>query len=214
MSIDEDLSSENETTSIENGEVIWEAGEALLPLTGIVEALLFTASDPLTAKRMAYIVGRYTREQAIRQAIDALNAYYKESGRAFEIMEIAGAFQIRTLAEYAGPVRRMLMPDKEKKEKTLPPAVRDTLAIIVYKQPITKAEIQTIRGVDCSAAIRQLIEKNLVKTIGRKDDAPGQPVLYGTTETFLKVYGLRHLRDVPFIGEMRHLSGTELSLPS
>ena len=207
MSIDE--------TEKQSDESLWEAGEALLPLTGIVEALLFASADPLTAKRMAQIIGRYIREQAVRQAVEALNSYYKESGRAFEIMEIAGAFQIRTLAEYAGPVKRLLSPDKdkEKKEKGLPPAVRDTLAIVVYKQPVTKAEIQAIRGVDCSAAIRQLIEKSLIKTIGKKDDSPGQPALYGTTETFLKVYGLSHLREVPFIGEMRQLSGVEAPLP-
>ena len=190
--------------------------DSLLPFEGVVEAVLMAAPEALSARRIAQCTGRDAKEKMVRGAVDELNRKYQESGRSFEIAEVEGKFRILTRPEYAVPLRRLFpaAPAAEKdKPKALAPAARDTLAIIVYKQPVTRAEIQAVRGVDCGPALRTLVERGLVRVVGKKQDAVGQPLVYGTTGQFLREYGLASLDEVPDLHDWRLYAGIDAALP-
>jgi segregation and condensation protein B len=155
----------------------------------IIEALLIATDAPLSLERIAGIVNCPIEE--VKKNLEILNEEYKQTGRAFEIKEVAGGFQIYTLPEYADYVSKL----KQKKEK-LSKAALETLAIIAYHQPITRAEIEKIRGVDCSYILETLLEKGLIKTSGRLP-TPGRPIKYATTETFLRYFGIKDLSELP-----------------
>lgn len=155
----------------------------------IIEALLIATDAPLSVDRIAGIIN-CPAEEVIRH-IETLNQEYKETGRAFEIKELAGGFQIYTLPEYADFVGKL----KQKKEK-LSKAALETLAIIAYHQPITRAEVEKARGVDSSYILESLLEKGLIKTCGRLP-TPGRPIKYSTTNEFLRYFGIRDLSELP-----------------
>ncbi len=155
----------------------------------IIEALLIATDAPLSVERIADIVNCPAEE--VRSHIETLNQEYKETGRAFEIKEVAGGFQIYTLPEYADFVGKL----KQKKEK-LSKAALETLAIIAYHQPITRAEVEKARGVDSSYILESLLEKGLIKTCGRLP-TPGRPIKYSTTNEFLRYFGIRDLSELP-----------------
>lgn len=155
----------------------------------IIEALLIATDAPLSLERIAEIINSPNEE--VRKGIDMLNQEYKETGRAFEIKEVAGGYQIYTLPEYADFVGKL----KQKKER-LSRAALETLAIIAYHQPITRAEIEKARGVDCSYILESLLEKGLIKTTGRLP-TPGRPLKYATTNQFLRHFGIRDLGELP-----------------
>ncbi len=155
----------------------------------IIEALLIATDTPLSLGRIASIVN--SSEEEVKRSLEILNEEYRKTGRAFEIKEVAGGYQIYTLPEYADFVGKL----KEKREK-LSKAALETLAIIAYHQPITRAEIERTRGVDSSYILESLMQKGLIRTCGRLP-TPGRPIKYATTNEFLRYFGIRDLSELP-----------------
>jgi segregation and condensation protein B len=166
-----------------------------MPLTQVLEAILFSTDMPLSAGKLAEIVG-LDSTKPIKQTIDALNKTYAErpdGGAAYRIEERAGGYQLLTLPQYAQYIERLV---RKKDDGRLTPAGLETLAIVAYKQPLTRAGIEAIRGVACGEMLRTLMEHNLVKIVGRAEEI-GRPMLYGTTRYFLELFGLANIRDLP-----------------
>jgi segregation and condensation protein B len=159
---------------------------------GILEALLLSTQHPLTANRLAELLG-VKSVKPVRRAVAELNGQYESAGRAFRIEQVAGGYQILTLPKY-GPALKLL--HQREADTRLTKAALETLAIIAYKQPILRADIEAIRGVACGETIRSLMEKHLVRIDGRAE-VPGRPILYGTTKRFLELFGLDSLKDLP-----------------
>ena len=167
---------------------------------GIIEALLIASDLPVGAAKMAAVLD-CAEVREIRTYIDDLNTEYGITGRSFKITEVAGGYQMMVHPEYATWVRRLL---RDKSPARLSPAALETLAIVAFKQPIIKAEIEHIRGVSADGVVRHLMEKGLVRISGRSD-RPGRPLLYGTTRDFLKHFGMKTLSDLPKIRELEEL---------
>jgi segregation and condensation protein B len=160
--------------------------------TRLLEALLLSTHHPLTAGRIAELM-ELPATKPVRQAIKDLNIQYEESHRAFRVEQVAGGYQILTLPEFGEHLKKLHQREIDAK---LTKAALETLAIIAYKQPILRADIEAIRGVMCGETIRSLMEKRLVNIAGRAEE-PGRPILYGTTKRFLEVFGLNTLKDLP-----------------
>jgi len=158
----------------------------------VLEALLLATHHPLTAGRLVELMGLDTT-RAIRQGVRDLNAIYESSNRSFRIEQVAGGYQMLTLPEFGEHLKKLHQREIDAK---LTKAALETLAIIAYKQPILRADIESIRGVACGETIRNLMEKHLVKIAGRAE-VPGRPILYGTTKRFLELFGLNSLKDLP-----------------
>ncbi|MGA2442342.1 MAG: SMC-Scp complex subunit ScpB [Tepidisphaeraceae bacterium] len=158
----------------------------------LLEALLLSTHHPLTAGRLAELMDLPVTKP-VRQAVKDLNQQYEESHRAFRIEQVAGGYQILTMPEFGDHLKRLHQREIDAK---LTKAALETLAIIAYKQPILRADIEAIRGVACGETIRNLMEKRLVNIAGRAEE-PGRPILYGTTKRFLEVFGLNSLKDLP-----------------
>ncbi len=180
-------------------------GISPLPLASVVEAVLFAAREPLKLAHIARAVGKRTRTDAVRAAVDELNVLYLETSRAFEIAEISGRFQLMSRPEYADHIMRIYpkreLTDKDAKSQRLTPAMLDTLAIVAYKQPVMRSEIEHIRGVACGPVLRTLIERGSVREIGRRTDLVGKPAVFGTTDHFLIEFGLGSLDELPLRSE-------------
>ncbi len=155
----------------------------------VIEALLIATDTPLSLKKIEEIVK--VPETEIRRYIDELNQEYHNSRRAFEIKQIAGGFQIYTLPEFAESVSAM-----HEKKTSLSKAALETLAIIAYHQPITRPEIERLRGVDSTGVLDTLLLKGLIKTCGRLA-VPGRPIRYGTTKEFLRYFGINDISELP-----------------
>lgn len=162
-----------------------------------VEAILFTAEAPLTAARISTVAELPPR--IVKSAVAALNERYERAGAAFRIEAIAGGYQMLTLPEYHDVLSRLL---RVRSESRLSQAAMETLAIVAYRQPILRADVEAIRGVACGEVLRGLLEKNLVKIVGRAQ-VLGRPMLYGTTRRFLQAFGLEKLDDLPRVEELR-----------
>jgi len=160
--------------------------------TSAVEALLFATHHPLTAGRIADVLELPT-PRGVKGAIRALNKVYEETGRCFRIEQVAGGYQMLTLAEFGPTLQKLHAREADTK---LTKAAQETLAVIAYKQPVLRTDIEAIRGVSCGETIRSLMEKRLVKISGRAE-LPGRPILYGTTKRFLESFGLNSLKDLP-----------------
>lgn len=156
-----------------------------------IEALLFVSKEPLTIKTLAQIVEM--SEADIKLIVDELIDEYNNSKRGINIQLVANGYQMYTRSEYACYIEKLYKPQNS---YGLSKAALETLAIIAYKQPITRAEIEAIRGVKAESSIGTLLEKNLVKEVGRKD-GPGRPMLFGTTDSFLKYFGLKNISELP-----------------
>lgn len=163
----------------------------LSPLAGRVEALLLASDEPLTPSRLSALAGA-TRKQT-RDAVAALNAAYEAGGHSFRIEEIAEGFQMLTQGQFNDLLEQLLSVRKDSK---LSQAALETLAVVAYKQPVTRADIEIVRGVACGEVLRSLMEKRLVKIVGRAEIL-GRPMLYGTTRRFLEIFGLRAIEDLP-----------------
>ncbi len=159
---------------------------------GALEALLLSTHHPLTAGRLAELLG-ISRTKGARAAIKELNAQYESTGRSFRIEPVAGGFQLLTLPKFGDYLKKLHQREIDAK---LTKAALETLAIVAYKQPILRADVEAIRGVACGETIRSLMEKHLVKIAGRAEE-PGRPILYGTTKRFLELFGLNTLKDLP-----------------
>ena len=172
----------------------------------IIEALLFSSPEPLTQTRVNGVFNPDTPN--LKEVVDGLNKQYAQEDHAFEIKQVAGGYQLVSRAEYEHFIRRML---SKSGRLTLSPAALDSLAIIAYKQPIGRYEIEAIRGVDSSGVLKTLLNRNLIKIKGR-DTGPGRPLLYQTTNTFLGYFGLNRLSDMPKLKEITELMEADPTL--
>ena len=166
----------------------------------IVEALLFASPEPLTQTRINLIFE--TDPPKLDDTVKELNHNYEKANQSFRIQGIAGGFQLTTLPEFDIWIKRML--DKSGK-LILSTAAMETLAIVAYKQPISRFNVESIRGVDCSGVIKTLLSKNLVRIKGR-DEGPGRPLLYAITDKFLENFGLNRISDLPKLKEIADLT--------
>lgn len=163
-----------------------------------VEAALMTIDRPVSAARIAEAVGPVAAK-LVPDAVAQLNAQYEQTGRSFRIEELAGGYQILTLPDYADVLSAM---HRTRNQAKLSPAALETLAIIAYKQPVLRATIESVRGVACGEVIRALMDRRLVKIVGRAEEL-GRPMLYGTTKAFLELFGLADLKDLPKVEELK-----------
>ena len=164
----------------------------------IIEALLLATDSPLAPARIAQILG-VGDARTVRQHIAALNEQYEQTGASFRVEEIAGGYQMLTLPVFNSWLTKLL---KAKQDTRLSGAAMETLAVVAYKQPATRADIEAIRGVAAGEVLNRLREMNLVKIVGRAEDL-GRPLLYGTTKRFLEVFGLASLEDLPKVESLR-----------
>lgn len=166
----------------------------------IIEALLFAATKPLMVNEIRKVIKTVTPSQ-IQQYVQQIREEYVEQRRSFEVIEVAGGYEIATRKEFAPWIMRI---ELQKKAKQVTMSALETLAILAYKQPITRAEIEDLRGVDVSGVVNTLMERDLIKIVGRKE-VPGRPFMYGTTEKFLEHFGLKSLAELPSIEEIKKL---------
>ena len=166
-----------------------------MPLEQRVEALLFASERSLSETKMKTVLGLEDEDatKQIKAAIDSLNSSYDKSNRAFRIERIAGGYRVMTREELAPLVSRL---HEQRQQQKLSQAALETLSIIAYRQPVMRAEIEVIRGVACGEVLRGLMERRLVKIVGRAEEL-GRPMLYGTTKEFLTIFGLANLKDLP-----------------
>lgn len=169
----------------------------------IVEALVLASPEPIPAAKLAAIVPEATAS-LVRELVAELNADYAAEGRGFEIAEVAGGWQLRTRPELAAYVQEL----QPRRTGRLSRASLETLAVIAYKQPITRAEIERVRGVDVGAVVRSLLERDLIRIAGHREIA-GRPMLYATTKRFLQLFGLSSLEDLPTLRDLRELTQPE-----
>jgi len=180
--------------------------EELMP---IIDALIFAAEAPLSLQRIKQILDEESSEpvsaQHIREAIEALDRANREQQRGFFLQEVAGGYQYRTRPHYAAWVKRI----KKSRQFRLTQSTLETLAIIAYKQPIIRADIERIRGVDSGGVLKNLLGRGMIKITGRKNIA-GRPFLFGTTNRFLEVFGLERLADLPPLKDLESLDEGQL----
>jgi segregation and condensation protein B len=172
----------------------------------IIEALLFASPDPLTQTKVNGIFDPDTPN--LKEVVEGLNEQYAQEDHAFEINQLAGGYQLVSRREYEHFIRRML---NKSGRLTLSNAALDSLAIIAYKQPMGRYEIEAIRGVDSSGVLKTLLNRNLIKIKGR-DSGPGRPLLYQTTDKFLEHFGLNRLSDMPKLKEITELMEADPTL--
>jgi segregation and condensation protein B len=166
----------------------------------IAEALILASPEPIPLARLASLIPS-CKPAAARALVDELNAEYVERGRAFEIWEVAGGFQLRTLPAFASYVQA----SQPERPLRLSQASLETLSVIAYRQPVTRAEIEHVRGVDAGAVLRSLLERHLVRIAGHRE-VPGRPLLYATSRRFLEVFGLARIEDLPTLRELAELA--------
>ncbi|MEE2901641.1 MAG: SMC-Scp complex subunit ScpB [Myxococcota bacterium] len=176
-------------------------------LCSIIESMLLVSSEPLPVARLVEVIqgeDKNTKEEKIRAAIESLKANYdnaeRKIGQGVRVDEVAGGLQMRTTSENAQYIRRLLAMRPQRLTK----AALETLAIIAYRQPCTKPEIENVRGVDVGSTLKALLERDLVRILGKKDEV-GRPLLYGTTRAFLELFGLRSLSALPSLREYHEL---------
>jgi segregation and condensation protein B len=173
-------------------------------LKGILEAILFVSGEPLSVDRMLGVVEGVVREE-LMSALRALQADYATEGRGLQLVEVAGGFQIATRPDCAPWIKRL---ERVKEGARLSRSAMETLAIVAYKQPAVRSEIEQIRGVDSAGVLKTLLERRLVRIVGRKD-APGRPIMYGTTRQFLQAFGMKDLSDLPALRDIKELKEAE-----
>ncbi len=199
---------------LDRNEEIFEVGETIEEEKGkegitdvadelrILEAVLFASDELITAAQLKAILPSRPDVRKIRSMVEKINVQLQKERHPFEIMEIGGGFQFRTITYYHPWVRQIF---KEKAPKRLSIQALECLAVIAYKQPISKAEIEAIRGVVSDGAMKTLLEKRLINVAGRSDK-PGRPLMYGTTQEFLKYFGLNKIEDLPRIEEFEAIA--------
>ncbi len=176
-------------------------------LASIVESLLFVAEKPLTKKKLREVL-QLKDAELLNQAFELLRASYESPLRGVALAEVGGGYQLRTVSDNAPWVLKL----NEAKPQRLSRAALETLAIISYKQPLTRPEIEEIRGVDCGGVLRTLLERELIKILGKKEE-PGNPLIYGTTDFFLSFFGIKSLKELPSLKEYSELQEAQQDLP-
>ncbi len=173
-------------------------------LKNIIESLLFVTDEPLTVDRIRKVV-KTADSRTVREAVKTLSEEYEVRKGGFCLAEVAGGYQLRTRPEYKEYIKSLLQPAAPRLSK----AALETLAIVAYKQPIIRADLEHIRGVDSGGVLRMLLKRKLVRVLGRKE-IPGRPLIYATTKRFLEMFDLKDLRDLPTPREIEDL-GSEAS---
>lgn len=175
-----------------------ELDEIEATLETVVESVLFASDEPLTPKRLVDIAEAGSVKR-IKQCVKTLNKKYRAGGFSFRIEKISGGFQMMTLPAFNPWISKLI---KVRSDNKLTPATLETLAIVAYKQPIIRADVEAIRGVASGEVLRNLMYKGMVKIVGRAEIL-GRPMLYGTTKKFLDAFGLNNLKDLPKIEELK-----------
>ena len=170
-----------------------------MQLTAIIESIIFTAEAPLSLDRLCEVLTEFERSE-IRAALSELAAGFEGRNGGIELVEVAGGWQFRTRPDFQQYVLRHV---KTKIAKFSQSSL-ETLAIVAYRQPITRVEVEHLRGVDCGGVLKSLLEKRLVRILGKKD-IPGRPLIYGTSKEFLEVFGLKDLKSLPTLKEIQAL---------
>lgn len=183
-----------------------------LQLKRLIEALIFAADSPLSVERIKEALdgeeeAEYLDTLTLRSLCRELRLEYDQLDRAFELLEVAGGFQFRTRPQYAAAITRL----RKTSPLRLSRAALETLAIVAYRQPVLRAEIERIRGVDCGGVLKALMERRLVKIRGR-ENLPGRPLTYGTTKRFLEIFELNSLKDLPSLEELALEAGLDPAL--
>ena len=173
-------------------------------LKHIIESLLFVSETPLTVDQMKGVL-EHVDASAIKRAIEALAAEYGRRDGGFVLREVAGGYQFRTQERFNEWIKRLVKPNAPRLSR----AALETLAIIAYNQPIIRSDIEHIRGVDSGGVIRMLMERKLIRVLGRKE-IPGRPLIYATTKHFLEVFELKDLKDLPTPKEIEDLNKSRL----
>lgn len=163
----------------------------------IIESLLFVSSEPLTLKQIRDVLND-AEEKSVKQWIKELQEEFENSPRAVQLVEISHGYRLMTKPQFAEWIQKLVVAKQNLK---LTKAGIETLAVIAYRQPLVRAEIEVIRGVDCGGVIQTLMERKLIKVVGRKE-VVGRPLLYGTTPEFLDQFGLKNLNDLPTLDEL------------
>ena len=176
-------------------------------LAAVLEALLFVSAEPIPLARLASVIGTVSKAE-VEQALKILQQQLEQEGRGIQLVKLAGGYRLVTKPDYAPWLKRL---DKAKAAQKLSRSALESLAIIAYKQPLVRAEIEEIRGVETSGVIRTLLERKLVRIVGRKE-VPGRPIMYGTTKFFLEHFGLQDLSQLPPLREFKELGEAEQAL--
>jgi segregation and condensation protein B len=174
-------------------------------LWSILESLLFASERPVALKEIRQILGDVEGRE-LREALQSLGERLRAEPRGFHLAEVAGGYQLRTNPENAEWVRRMLRT----RPVRLSRAALETLAIVAYRQPCTRAEVEDVRGVDSGGILKMLLDRRLLKILGKKEEI-GRPLLYGTTREFLELFGLKDLTQLPTLREFHELSEESLA---
>ena len=169
-------------------------------LKAILESLLLAADGPVSAERLRNAVGEISRKE-VTDALGELQDEYERTGRGLRLAEVANGYQLRTPREHAEFVRRLTAVKPARMSR----ANLETLAIIAYRQPVTRAEIEEIRGVNVDGVVSTLLERRMIRIVARKDVA-GKPFLYGTTREFLEAFNLKDLKSLPTLQEMEDMT--------
>ncbi|MDR2368149.1 MAG: SMC-Scp complex subunit ScpB [Deltaproteobacteria bacterium] len=174
----------------------------MLKLKTIIEGLLFVSDAPLSLEQLSGLLeDKSIALDEIKGVIEGLNGEYSGGDRAFVIREVADGYQMRTIIDMAPYALRL----KRNTPARLSKAALETLAVVAYRQPVLRAEIDKIRGVDAGAMVRTLLDKELIRVSGRREGLPGRPMLYSTTEKFLETFELNDLASLPTIDEIKDL---------
>jgi segregation and condensation protein B len=176
-------------------------------VAAVLEALLFVSTEPLPVSRLTSAIGAVSKAE-VEQALKRLEEDLAQEGRGIQLVKLAGGYRLVTKADYAPWLKRL---DKVKAAQKLSRSALESLAIIAYKQPLVRAEIEEIRGVETSGVLRTLLERKLVRIVGRKE-VPGRPIMYGTTKFFLDHFGLQDISQLPPLREFKELGEAEQAL--
>lgn len=176
-------------------------------LSAVVEALLFVSGEPVSVARLTSAVGNVSKAE-VEAALAVLQDQLARESRGIQLVKVAGGYRLVTKPDYAPWLKRL---DKAKAAQKLSRSALESLAIIAYKQPLVRAEIEEIRGVETSGVLRTLLERKLVRIVGRKE-VPGRPIMYGTTKFFLEHFGLQDLTQLPPLREFKELGEAEQAL--
>lgn len=168
-------------------------------LSAIIESLIFTAESALSTDRICDLLEEFGRDE-IKAALAEIVSNHQVRGGGFELVEVGGGWQFRTRPAFHGYITRHIKTRAAKFSQS----ALETLAIIAYRQPITRAEVEHLRGVDCGGVLKSLLEKHLVRILGKKD-IPGRPLIYGTSKEFLEIFGLKDLKSLPTLREIQAL---------
>src|SRR6476660_6312072 len=195
--------SESGPVSVERPDDVVEGSE----LAAVLEALLFVSPEPVSVSRLVTAVGHVSKAE-VEQALTRLEEDLAQDNRGIQLVKLAGGYRLVTKVEYAPWLKRL---DKAKAAQKLSRSALESLAIIAYKQPLVRAEIEEIRGVETSGVLRTLLERKLVRIVGRKE-VPGRPIMYGTTKFFLEHFGLQDIAQLPPLREFKELGEAEQAL--